>query len=146
MSDFTRTPLEPDYPDAAQGRSLAPPFGRSAQWGLSSMLCGSLTMIVATMLLILLVLMIASGPGGMHMSHLDTTLATVGFVIGDGLLLLLGVSGVLFGAQSLRTERARHESIALGLAGVLTSVVGLFLMVMVVIESIAVLGHFIRNG
>jgi hypothetical protein len=125
-----------------EGPPAAPPAGSSAQWGLASLLTGGFVLLVAPMIVLVNISMAFAGPSRLAMNRGTITLATIGFLLGGCLILGLGGMGVTFGIVSLRRAGSRRESIALGLAGLTVSIVGLLVFLFAAIDTGFVLELF----
>ena len=140
MSNIT-TPWGERAPPAA----AAVPDRRAAEWGLGSVLLGALLILTTPLILIVNILMAAFGPSALGMNANAIQLATAGFVTVLVLLLALGVTGLVFGGISISAARSHHQSIAVGLAGLLVCAVGLLGLVVVGIDTGFVLEWFNRS-
>jgi hypothetical protein len=124
---------------------MEPPDHRAAEWGLASVLLGGLLVVTAPIILIVNILMASIGPSALGMDPGAIKLATIGFVIVGLLLLGLGGTGVAFGLASLSAARSGNQSIALGLTGLIVSVVGVFALIVVGVDTGFVLEWFNRS-
>jgi hypothetical protein len=116
--------------------------GRSAQYGLAALWLGGLVTLLAPATLIVNILLAAFWPDQLHMAQPQIGLASYGLLVGITLVLFLGLSGVVFGIVGLGAARAQRQSLALPLAGLLVSVVGLLLFLLVSIDTVFVLAWF----
>jgi hypothetical protein len=102
-------------------------------------------LLLAPLVLIVNILLASIGPARMGMGRTEITLATYGLLIGLGLVLLLGLAALAFAVVSLAAARAARQSPALGLAGLLVSLVGLALFLFVAVDTIFVLVGWSNN-
>jgi hypothetical protein len=121
------------------------PSNQAAQWGLAALLIGGFLMLFAPLVLLINIALAYAKPRNLQMGRSDISLATVGFLIAGLLVLFLGIMGLACATISLMNARARRESIALGLAGLLICAVALVLYIAVGIDTAAVLAWFNRN-
>jgi hypothetical protein len=96
------------------------PLSDSVGWGLSSLLIGCTLLISSCALLVFNVLLFRTGFAGIPIG-----LAQAGAMIGTAGVAMLGVAAVVFGVKSWASAYSLRESPALGVAGTLTSAVGL---------------------
>jgi hypothetical protein len=101
--------------------------------------------ITGPILLIVNILMAAIGPSHLGMDRQSVTLATYGFGVASLLFLGLGVCGIIFAGVGMARARREGQPGGLPLAGLLVSIVGLLLMLMVLIDTFAVVDWFNRN-
>jgi hypothetical protein len=127
-----------------EAEPAGPPRRRGAENGLASLFLGTVVALMAPLTLLVNILLAVHGPEGVRTGPREAALATVGFVVGLILVLLLGVAGLLFGVIGLVGARRQGQPVALPLAGVLLNVVGLFLFLFVSIDSVFVLVWFNR--
>jgi hypothetical protein len=123
-----------------EGAALA--SGQSAQWGLAALCMGGLVTVLAPATLIVNILLAAFGPQQLHMAQPQIALSSYGLLLGLVLVMLLGLASVVFGVVGLAVARAREQSVALPLAGLLVSVVGLLLFLLTSIDTLFVLAWF----
>ncbi|MCI0460486.1 MAG: hypothetical protein L0Z62_26325 [Gemmataceae bacterium] len=119
--------------------------GHAAQWGLASVLTGGLVLLLAPLILINNILAAAFGPRRMGMSPAEITLVTWGLGISLVLVLLLGLTALLFALVGVVSARVSRQPVALALAGLLVSLVALFLFLVAATDSVFVLVWFNRE-
>jgi hypothetical protein len=135
MSAITPQSSAPTSPPTlAVDATSADATGTQTQGGLASLLMGGLLVLTAPLMLIISILMAAFGPDGLHMSRSEVVLATIGFCVTFGLMLTVGVVGLVLGALSLMTARARRQPYTLPLAGLIVCALGLILCAFVYID------------
>jgi hypothetical protein len=126
-------------PDRFEVRPPVTGFTNAAQWGLASLLIGCTLLLAACGTLIFNVLLFRAGPAG-----IPTGLAFVGGLIGTLVVSALGLASVVFGVLGWQRAYAAGSSPALGVAGVVTSIVGLIAWLIAAIDLIAILEWFVR--
>ena len=117
--------------DAAQG------FGCGAQWGLASLVIGSVIFLASPVLLTFNTLLAHGGRFGMPMG-LVWTASIIGLVV----LMSLVIASVAFGIRGWLMSRRQRQPVAFGVAGTLMSVAGLLSWLIAGIDLIIVLATF----
>jgi hypothetical protein len=112
-------------------------FGCGAQWGLASLIIGSVIFLASPVLLAFNTLLAHGGHFGMPMG-LVWTASIVGFVA----LLAMAIAAVVFGVRGWTLSRRMREPLALGIAGTLMSVAALLSWLIAGIDLIIVLATF----
>jgi hypothetical protein len=143
--EYIRPELRGIPSDTPLPASLTQAHQAGAQWGLASLLLGGLLIPTAGIALIAVILMAWIGPSQLGMNQTSITLATYGGGIASLLLLALGVCGIVFASIGLARARRDNQPLALPLAGLLASIAGLLLMLMVALDAFAVIDWFNRN-
>jgi hypothetical protein len=117
--------------DAGQG------FGCGAQWGLASLVIGSVIFLASPVLLAFNTILARGGRYGMPMG-LVWTASMVGLVA----LFALAITSVAFGVRGWIMSRRQRQPVAFGVAGTLMSVAGLLSWLIAGIDLIIVLATF----
>src|SRR5947208_3111188 len=117
----------------------------SLQRGLAALLLGAILVIGALVVIIINILMASIGPMRMGMSPGDVAFATVALIVGQVLVLALGIFGLVLGIRGILAGRSEGESTALAWAGVLASGFGSLLWIMACVNMITVLAWWNRN-
>jgi hypothetical protein len=125
--------------------AVRPADQSGAQWGLASLLVGGLLVPTAGIALVAVILMASIGPSHLGMDQTSITLATYGAGITTLLLLGLGVCGIVFASIGLSRARRDNQTSALPLAGLLASIAGLLMILMVALDAFAVIDWFHRS-
>jgi len=112
-------------------------FGCGAQWGLASLVIGSVIFLASPVLLAFNTLLAHGGRFGLPMG-LVWTASIVGFVT----VLALAIASVAFGVRGWMMSRRMREPLALGVAGTLMSAAALVGWLIAGIDLIIVLATF----
>ena len=112
-------------------------FGCGAQWGLASLVIGSVIFLASPVLLAFNTLLAHGGRYGMPMG-LVWTASIVGFVA----LLAVAIASIVFGVRGWMLSRRIREPLALGIAGTLMSIAALLSWLIAGIDLIIVLATF----
>jgi hypothetical protein len=117
--------------DAGQG------FGCGAQWGLASLVIGSVIFLASPVLLAFNTILARGGSYGIPIG-----LAWTASMIGLIALFALAIASVAFGVRGWIMSRRQRQPVAFGVAGTLMSVAGLLSWLIAGIDLIIVLATF----
>ena len=129
--------MDNEVASATPGRESAQGFGPGAQWGLASLIIGSVVLMASPVLLVFNTIFANQGRYRVPMG-----LAWTASIIGVVTILAIGIASIVFGSRGWHIAGRQRQCPALAVAGTFMSIAAVISWLIVAVDLIIVLAMF----